>query len=366
MRLVYFSPVPWDSYEQRPHYFVRDFLAHGANGVEWINPYPSRLPNLRDLTRQDFRNPPLVLARPTGLTVHSPGGLPIDPLPGGADINEKLFWQSLLKQLRRDQPIATIVGIGRPTELALGALRSLSSQWSFYDAMDDFPEFYSGRSRAATAQVESEIAAEVSRIFVSSPALGIKFSSAGPPVTLLPNAFDMTLLPEVREHTTQPPHVGFIGCMGGWFDWARTVELANAISPVPVTLVGPVATAPPAALPPNIAVHPACPQPEAVRWLDRFSVGLIPFIRNTLTEGVDPIKYYQYRGAGLPVLSTRFGPMATRTGDDRTFFIDDPAGPRVAFERAHASITGKNDLRAFREENDWNERFRTARIWERP
>ena len=26
MKLTYFSPVPWDSYEQRPHYFVRDFL----------------------------------------------------------------------------------------------------------------------------------------------------------------------------------------------------------------------------------------------------------------------------------------------------------------------------------------------------
>src|SRR6187549_3989478 len=161
MKLTYFSPVPWDSYEQRPHYFVRDFLRGGGMSVTWINPYPSRLPNWRDLARQDLRDPPLILPKPPALRVLSPGSLPIDPLPGGAAINETLFWRRLLDDLRRgDSGGSTIVGIGRPTELALAALRTLAATWSFYDAMDDFPEFYSGQSRAATARVESAIATE--------------------------------------------------------------------------------------------------------------------------------------------------------------------------------------------------------------
>ena len=41
------------------------------------------------------------------------------------------------------------------------------------------------------------------------------------------------------------PHIGFVGCMGAWFDWNQTVALAETVAPVPVTLVGPVASRPP-------------------------------------------------------------------------------------------------------------------------
>jgi capsule polysaccharide modification protein KpsS len=41
--------------------------------------------------------------------------------------------------------------VGRPSSLALEALRTLGRVWSFYDAMDDFPEFYRGLARQAVA-----------------------------------------------------------------------------------------------------------------------------------------------------------------------------------------------------------------------
>jgi hypothetical protein len=365
MKLTYFSPVPWDSYEQRPHYFVRDFLNAGGESVAWINPYPARLPNWRDLTRQDLRDPPLILAKPPALRVLNPGGLPIDPLPGGPAVNEMFFWRRLLGDLRREESGgSTIVGIGRPTGLAITALRTLAAAWSFYDAMDDFPEFYSGQSRAATARVEAEIAGSVSRIFVSSARLAEKFAGVGPPVTFLPNAFDMSLLQPVRANDAKPVRVGFVGCIGSWFDWEATVRLATAINPVPVTLVGPIASSPPASLPSNIDLQPPCPQPDAVKWLESFSVGLIPCLRNPLTASMDSIKYYQYRGAGLPVLSTRFGEMAARGDSDDTYFIDDPAGPLAAFERSQTRRLSMDDVLRFRIANDWAERFRTTRIWQ--
>ena len=41
----------------------------------------------------------------------------------------------------------------------------------------------------------------------------------------------------------------------------------------------------------------------------QFDVGLIPFLKNRLTDSVDPIKYHEYRALGLPVVSTSFGEM---------------------------------------------------------
>ena len=47
--LLYFSPVAWASYAQRPHYFTRHFLRAPGASVTWVDPYPTRLPNLADL-----------------------------------------------------------------------------------------------------------------------------------------------------------------------------------------------------------------------------------------------------------------------------------------------------------------------------
>ena len=56
--------------------------------------------------------------------------------------------------------------------------------------------------------------------------------------------------------------------------------------------------------------------------MQEFSVGLIPFKCTDLTASVDPIKFYEYRALGLPVLSARFGEMALRDGLAGVFLMD--------------------------------------------
>ena len=41
------------------------------------------------------------------------------------------------------------------------------------------------------------------------------------------------------------------------------------------------------------------------RYAAEFDIGLIPFVRNTLTEAVNPLKLMEYYALGLPVLATR-------------------------------------------------------------
>ncbi len=366
MRLLYFSPVAWDSYEQRPHYFVRDFLESGGDTVVWINPYPARLPTVADLWREDLRQPPVFLDRPACLSVIDPGGFPIDPLPGGRATNWRLFWRKTIDDLSASsRQEATIVGIGRPTALALTALEAIRADWVFYDAMDDFPEFYRGRSRTATRLIEQRIVQHAHRIFASSSHLFEKFAGAGAPVTLLRNAYDMALLPPFSAQRPASAHAGFIGCLGGWFDWRAVIDLANARAALPITLVGPRAIPVPRPLPANIMLRPPCTQAEGVRLLEIFTAGLIPFVRTSLTAGVDPIKYYQYRGAGLPILTTRFGEMACHGPTEGTFFLDGAGGLERAIDEADAYRPSEADVAAFRAANTWSARFKAAEIWTR-
>ena len=60
---------------------------------------------------------------------------------------------------------------------------------------------------------------------------------------------------------------------------------------------------------PNVRVEgPKTPQ-ELPAYLKTFSAGIIPFIKDTFTRGIYPMKINEYLAAGLPVISTGFGDM---------------------------------------------------------
>ena len=97
--------------------------------------------------------------------------------------------------------------------------------------------------------------------------------------------------------------------------------------------------------------------------MERFSVGLIPFKRTRLTDGVDPIKYYEYRAMGLPVLTTAFGEMAGRGIGDDTYFMD---AERDLGREATAALNRATDpasVARFRIEDTWDRRFEAARLF---
>ncbi len=271
-----------------------------------------------------------------------------------------------------------MIGVGRPCALALAAVRRLHPAASFYDAMDNFPAFHRGLSRRSMRRHEDAIAAEVDLVVASSTFLADKFIARGTRVEKVLNAYEERDRGGERErgrrgdHATPPPlpfspspplplsTLGYLGCIGRWFDWPLVVRLAEALPQGRIELVGPCAVEPPRGLPANVTLLPACHQSEAGKHLARFSAGLIPFCNNALTAGVDPIKYYDYRAAGLPVLSTRFGEMAIRGRNDGVYFLDGEDGLAAAVSAALADRCDPVETSRFRRNNNWTARFRRS------
>ncbi len=194
--------------------------------------------------------------------------------------------------------------------------------------MDNFPEFHRGLSRRSMGRHEDAIAAEVDFVIASSTFLAEKFARRGLAVEKVLNAFESTSRTAIcKESSVESPVLGYLGCLGHWFDWPLVIRLAEAMPAARIELIGPVAAAPPKHLPAGVRILPPCRQTEVAGHLARFAAGLIPFQNNALTAGVDPIKFYEYRAAGLPVLSTSFGEMAIRGRDDGVYFLDRCARP---------------------------------------
>ncbi|MCY1293547.1 hypothetical protein D9M70_428110 [compost metagenome] len=155
---------------------------------------------------------------------------------------------------------------------------------------------------------------------------------------------------------------GYVGTIGSWFDWDAVVALAGANADAIVRLIGPVFSAVPRGLPANVELLPSCPHEEAMKAVKQFHVGLIPFKRNVLTDSVDPIKYYEYRAMGLPVLSTRFGEMRYRAEAPGVFLADTPNEQRTASQLALAHADTDATVQAFRQQESWVRRFNDSSL----
>jgi hypothetical protein len=251
------------------------------------------------------------------------------------------------------------LGIGKPSALALQVLSHHLEVQSFYDAMDDFPAFYEGLSRRAMEQRERAVAAQVSKILVSSTASAGRFDSHKPKVFVALNACAVETLPSerLRSPSTKHPVLGYVGTIGHWFDWPLVIALANANPMMRIRLIGPVYSPPPAGLPSNIELLPACDHAAAMLAMQGFSVGLIPFNQIDLTASVDPIKYYEYRALGLPVVSTCFGEMTLRGKQSGVFLVSDQSDLARVVEHALDYESNKNEIQQFRNENSWGARF---------
>jgi hypothetical protein len=355
--LLYFAPVTWDSYPQRPHYFAQHFLSRPGRRVVWVDPYPTRFPSFRDL-RKIASSSKISFPRPHGLTVLSLRALPLEPLALGRWLNREVLGKTLARLI--DPPLGdgtVTIGVGRPSSLAAHALRVFRHDRSFYDAMDNFPEFYQGVAKRSVIALERDIVDHVDVVMTSSSALWKKFDAVGSRRIMVHNAFEMSALPRLPIPRNGHRVFGYVGCIGAWFDWSITLHLAEAFPDVAVHVVGPCFNPPPRPLPPNVTLFPACPLDKAIEHFGSFSVGLIPFKQTPLTESVDPVKYYGYRGMALPVLSTVFGEMARRGADDGSFLMDGRDGLVFAASAALEAAPGAATVEAFRQAHTWERRF---------
>jgi hypothetical protein len=364
MRLVYFSPVPWASFAQRSHKFVEWFHSRSEGEVLWVDPYPTRFPVWQDIRRACAwrRSNVKTLAMvdtPAWLSIIRPRSLPIEPLPAASVLN-RFLWNEVLQAI--DTFVAKgecLIGIGKPSRLALEVLAQHPNVPSLYDAMDDFPAFYRGVSRVAMKRCERAVASRVSRVSVSSTALAERFVPWSGKLALALNACAVDTLPPVNSLSKRSGRsvLGYVGTIGHWFDWSLVFALAEANPAMCIRLIGPVYASPPGPLPPNVELFPACDHASAIEAMQEFTVGLIPFKCTDLTASVDPIKYYEYRALGLPVLSTPFGEMALRNERVGVFFIDKRCDMVQRVGKAISYVCQMEELMEFRKVNSWEVRF---------
>ena len=364
MRLIYLAPLNWSSFAQRPHMFVRWFHEKYQSPVLWVNPYPTRFPSWGDFKRIAKSPDECSTEVPDWLEIISPKSLPIEPLVGSQLIHYFL-WQNLISQMRKfATQEKTLLAIGKPSELALQSIAALPDCSSFYDAMDDYPQFYSGLSRAAFVRREQSVVKKADYMAVSSSQLKAKWSHIRDDINLVHNALASDLFLPVTPKATGNRQIvlGYLGTIAQWYDWDWVLRLAELFPSYILRLVGPLYESLPNNLPSNVEILPACDHASAINTMKQFDIGLIPFKKNKLTASVDPIKFYEYRALGIPVIATDFGEMLEYQSQPGLFLSRSKSDIEAQVNAALSYADSLESREKFIAENTWTRRFDLLRF----
>jgi len=239
-----------------------------------------------------------------------------------------------------------------------------------YDAMDDWAAF-SETIDQRLIDNEQEVVARADLVLAVSRKLYEKHSRLNGNTILVPNGVDddffRAALTYEKRGSDQlfayrdKPVVGYVGGIHDWVDVDLIAETARRMPEITFVLIGPTLKTLKPKLEgiPNLLSLGPKPYSELISYLAYFGAGIIPFKLNLLNESTNPIKLYEYLGAGLPVVSTGMQEVVAYQADGVVYIADGPEAfsrriaDALAAARDPASVAAR---RAIAAENSWASR----------
>lgn len=159
--------------------------------------------------------------------------------------------------------------------------------------------------------IEPNLLRKADLTVVSSEGLYEKKKPKAKRIALVKNGVDFDLFSKgFKEEKPEKPLIGYIGsiddrmdldilrfCMEAHPEW--TFEFVGRVNDEAVKEF--------LKSMPNIQLRGSHNTDKLPGFLEHYSAGIIPFVRNEFTKGIYPLKINEYLAAGLPVVLTKFG-----------------------------------------------------------
>ena len=349
--IICVSSIDWTFNWQQPQEVASAF-AEAGNRVLFIENTGVRRPHLRDLKRllARLRNwwrasghaKPVV----KDLDVLSPLLLPFPY----SRVARRLNAMALLRNVRRwigardGGPL--IVFTFLPTPLVHSLIRALRPTLVVYYCIDRLSE--SSPDARPLREPEEALIAEADLVLTTSAELHEAARQLTTRVAMLPCGVRCSEFEDAR--TLEPPSlfarlaglvVGFVGSLRNEIDLALLAAAAELAPDMNFVFVGPVmANVRRLAAQPNVRLVGPVPHSEVARYMARFDIGVLPYVRNRYTEAIMPAKLKEYLAAGLPIVATPL-PEIQRFADEHPDVVTF-AGEAPEFVAALREAAAKN------------------------
>jgi len=98
--------------------------------------------------------------------------------------------------------------------------------------------------------------------------------------------------------------LGFVGALASWLDWALLEELPSLLPEYEIVYVGSWFGSIHGTNNPQVHFLGHRPYSDLPKYISGFDVSMVPFKITSMTNGVNPIKLWEYLAVGVPVVST--------------------------------------------------------------
>ncbi len=221
----------------------------------------------------------------------------------------RLMQSNFLPAVReRNRPVITLV----ETPWWYEIIKRINFSLLCYDCIDDIRVFCSEKQLKYFMELQRELIEKSDLIFISAQKLKNDIISVRPEASIefIPNGVDADYfstkgtnvpVPEKLKNLSRPI-IGFVGTLYYWIDTEILEATARAFPGASIVLVGPVENIKIPSLS-NIHLLPPIQYSSVPEYINAFDVCMIPFIADSLSEKVDPIKVYEYLSLGKPVVA---------------------------------------------------------------
>lgn len=305
--ILFYSDFPFgyhnpEAEEKMSRFAARGYRVHYVEQLGIRNPTPRHVVRLaRQLTRRGPSDP----RRP--FDVISPKLVPPRRAPLVDGFNRA--WLKRQLRSRLDDPAEAILWVRYATPELVPFVEETPSRLVVYEAVDDHeraPAMTQRLSRAFRA-AEDRLLAKAGLVFAWSEPIRDRLSDRHGNVVLAPAAVDVDAFAHVAAaDPSAPPTAVYVGAIDSRFDSELVSTVAELLEGWAVVLAGPVLSgaSPLRVRPPNLTLLGRIESHEVPAVLERASVCLMPYRRNSFTETLFPIKLVEYLAAGKPIVST--------------------------------------------------------------
>ena len=305
----------WGVHPTSTQHLVRRLVADRT--TLWVNSIGLRRPRLtaRDLGRatskvlsmiRGSRAPRPPIPDEPNLRVLNVHAVSWPGNPLARRLNRHLIPRSLAPAIRTFQDTAPILWASLPS--AVDAIGYCGERAVVYYAGDDF-ESLVGVDHKPVRDMEREIAKRADLIIAASPTIAQKFDPAK--TRLLPHGCDITLfsrpISPAPDLPTERPVAGFYGSLSGWLDIDLLCAVADLMPDWIFLFVGPIlCDITRLQRRANVRILGPRPHAELPRYVQNWTVSLIPFKDTPQIRASNPLKLREYLAAGTPVVTTSF------------------------------------------------------------
>lgn len=200
---------------------------------------------------------------------------------------------------------------------ALDMAGSFDSPVVVYDILDDLSIYEDDEVglpvHRTVAHHHRSVVTDADTVLVSNDVLATRHRAERSDLIVVPNGVDpqrfRAAMPRPGDLPMSGPIIGYHGAIASWFDFDLLAGVASLEPAWQFVLVGPVderVRSLAATLDglPNIHLMGERPSDLIPGYVQSFDVGTVWFDVNPMTEGVSPLKVYEYLACGVPVVST--------------------------------------------------------------